>query len=96
MRGFSRIQFEKLYGGDLNSRFFHADRPRNGNRRSEGSAGAVAWLLYSAYLFVAADMYWLRKSLVGSIPLGVLLVLASVARQRMLELPRDRYRRVKR
>lgn len=59
-------------------------------------AGAVAWLLYSAYLFVAADMYWLRKSLIGSIPLGVLLVLASVARQRMLELPHDRYRRVKR
>ena len=58
--------------------------------------GAVAWAVYAGYLFVTADMYWLRKSIVGSIPLGLLLLLASVARQRMLELPHDRYRGVKR
>lgn len=52
-------------------------------------------MFYSAYLFLAADMYWLRKSLIGSIPLGLLLLLLSAARQRMLELPHDRYRRVR-
>ena len=58
--------------------------------------GAVAGVLYSGYLFVTSDMHWLRKSIVGSIHVGLLLLPASVARQRILELPHDRYRGVKR
>ena len=58
--------------------------------------GAVACVLYSGYLFATSDMYWVRKGIFGSIHVGLLLVLASVARQRILELPHDRYRGVKR
>lgn len=67
-------------------------------RNAQGNGlgrGAAAWAFYSAYLFVTSDMYWLRKSLIGSIPLGFLLLLLSAARQRMLEWPHDRYRRVR-
>ena len=58
--------------------------------------GSIAWAIYATYLFVTSDMFWLRKSIIGSIAIGLLLVLVSIARQRMLELPHDRYRGVKR
>ncbi len=58
--------------------------------------GLIAWAIYATYLFVISDMFWLRKSIIGSIFIGLLLVLISIARQRMLELPHDRYRGVKR
>jgi uncharacterized membrane protein len=59
--------------------------------------GAIAWLVYAAWLFVVdPEIATFEKLLVGALVIGAFLLLWSVARQRWLELPRDRYRGVKR
>lgn len=58
--------------------------------------GAVALLIYS---LVMALLHWrpptVREILGGTVLAGLLLLFFSVLRQRLLELPHDRYRSVK-
>ncbi len=58
--------------------------------------GAVGLLIYS---LVMALLHWrpptVREILGGIVLVGALLLFFSVLRQRLLELPHDRYRRVK-
>lgn len=58
--------------------------------------GAVALLIYS---LVMALLHWrpptVREILGGMVVVGLLLLFFSVLRQRLLELPHDRYRSVK-
>lgn len=59
--------------------------------------GLAGWTGYAAYLFVTdpAAASW-QKLLTGAVVIGLVLLLASVLRQRLLEMPHDRYRGVKR
>jgi predicted anti-sigma-YlaC factor YlaD len=59
--------------------------------------GLAGWTGYAAYLFVTdpATATW-EKLLTGAVIIGGVLLLVSVLRQRLLELPHDRYRGVKR
>jgi predicted anti-sigma-YlaC factor YlaD len=58
--------------------------------------GAAVWFVYAVYLFVSEpDQPIWQKLMVGAIVIGLVLILVSVLRQRLLELPHDRYRRVK-
>ena len=58
--------------------------------------GAVVWVVYAIYLFVVEpDQPIWQKLMVGAIVIGLALILISVLRQRLLELPHDRYRGVK-
>lgn len=58
--------------------------------------GLAAWLIYALAMAV---LHWRpptpEEMLGGAIGLGVLLLFISVLRQRLLELPHDRYRSVK-
>lgn len=60
-------------------------------------AGVVVWVAYAVYLFATSPTLpsW-EKLTVGAVVIGLVLLLISVARQRWLELPHDRYRGVKR
>jgi predicted anti-sigma-YlaC factor YlaD len=59
--------------------------------------GFLVWLSYAVYLFVVdPDVANWQKLTVAAIGIGAVLLLVSVARQRWLELPSDRYRGVKR
>lgn len=59
--------------------------------------GLAGWAGYAAWLFVTdpATATW-QKLLTGAVIIGGVLLFVSVLRQRLLELPHDRYRRVKR
>ena len=59
-------------------------------------SGLAVWILYAAYLFVTDPQLatW-EKLLTGAVVIGAALLLISVLRQRLLELPHDRYRGVK-
>jgi len=59
-------------------------------------AGLLAWLAYIAFI-VIKDFRppTLVELIAGAVPVGFLLVFLSVVRERWLELPHDRYRRVK-
>ncbi len=58
--------------------------------------GLGAWVVYA---LVMAVLHWrpptLQELFGGAVGLGVLLLFISVLRQRLLELPHDRYRSVK-
>ena len=59
-------------------------------------SGLAVWILYAAYLFVTDPQLATReKLLTGAVVIGAALLLISVLRQRLLELPHDRYRGVK-
>jgi anti-sigma factor RsiW len=59
-------------------------------------AGLAAWLIYGAAVAISNfRMPTPQEMLAGLIPVGVLLLFISVVRQRLLELPHDRYRRVR-
>jgi anti-sigma factor RsiW len=59
--------------------------------------GALAWLLYA---LVMAVLHWrpptFEEMAAAAIVIGVLLLFGSVFRERLLQLPHDRYRRIKR
>lgn len=59
--------------------------------------GVAGWAGYAAWLFVTdpATATW-QKLLTGAVVIGLVLLLVSVMRQRLLEMPQDRYRGVKR
>lgn len=59
--------------------------------------GLAGWTGYAAWLFVTdpATATW-QKLLTGAVVIGLVLLLVSVLRQRLLEVPHDRYRGVKR
>ncbi len=59
------------------------------------AGGAVAWLLYAAYQFATSPIPPWEKLTISAVLIGLVLLLVSVARQRWLELPHDRYRGVK-
>ena len=71
-----------------------------GTRRSGWlliAAGLAAWAVYAlAILLVNLRPPTLAELMAGAVVLGVVLLFLSVARQRWLEYPKDRYRRVKR
>lgn len=58
--------------------------------------GLTVWILYAVYLFVTDPklLTW-QKLVSGAVVIGFVLLLISVLRQRLLELPLDRYRGVK-
>jgi anti-sigma factor RsiW len=59
--------------------------------------GALAWL---SYALVMAVLNWrpptVEEMVASAIVIGMLLLFGSVFRERLLQLPHDRYRRVKR
>jgi len=58
--------------------------------------GALVWVVYAIYLFaVEADQPVWQKLTIAAVVIGLVLILASVLFQRLLELPHDRYRGVK-
>ena len=58
--------------------------------------GLLGWLVYALYLFVINPPAATPANLIaGAIGIGLICLLVSVARQRWLELPHDRYRGVK-
>ncbi len=58
--------------------------------------GVAVWVAYAVYLFLTApDLLTWQRLTAGAIVIGLVLLLVSVARQRWLELPHDRYRGVK-
>ena len=60
-------------------------------------AGVCAWLLWTAWLFISDRRMPSPQQLIpAAMVIGVILLFASVVRERLLELPHDRYRRVKR
>jgi anti-sigma factor RsiW len=61
------------------------------------AAGLLGWLIYALVLLIVnMRPPTLRELLGGAIVAGVVLLFISVIRQRWLEYPHDRYRRVKR
>jgi predicted anti-sigma-YlaC factor YlaD len=58
--------------------------------------GAAAWLVYA---LVMAILHWrtptVKEMLGGAVLVGLLMLFFSVLRERLLELPHDRYRSVK-
>jgi len=60
------------------------------------SGGLAAWVVYALFM---AMLHWrpptVEEMLGGAVALGVLLLFVSVLRQRLLEIPHDRYRSVK-
>ena len=60
-------------------------------------AAAVGWILYAVYL-VWRNPRWptVSELLAGGVITGLLFVFISVVRQRWLERPHDRYRKVRR
>jgi len=58
--------------------------------------GVAAWLLYA---LVMAILHWrtptFKEMLGGAVVVGLLMLFFSVLRERLLELPHDRYRSVK-
>jgi anti-sigma factor RsiW len=60
-------------------------------------AGFAVWAAYAAYLFVVdPKLATFEKLTTGAMVIGLVLLLISVLRQRLLEMPHDRYRGVKR
>ena len=59
-------------------------------------AGALGIVLVQLYLFWRSGAPLYLKALGGAVGGGLLLLLGSVLRQRILEMPHDRYRGVKR
>ena len=59
------------------------------------AGGAVAWLLYAMYQFATSTVPPWEKLMISAVLIGLALLLVSVARQRWLELPHDRYKGVK-
>ena len=57
---------------------------------------AVIWTIYAAYRFVTQPSIDSGELVVAGAVIGFVLLFISVVRQRLLELPHDRYRRVKR
>jgi len=58
--------------------------------------GLLGWLVYALYLFVIDPPAATPANLIaGAFVIGLACLLVSVARQRWLELPHDRYRGVK-
>jgi anti-sigma factor RsiW len=59
--------------------------------------GLAGWVGYASWLFVTdpATATW-QKLLTGAVVIGLVLLLVSVLRHRLLEMPHDRYRGVKR
>ena len=57
--------------------------------------GAAVWVGYIAYQMATQELRTVHLVL-ATLGLGFILLLASVVRQRCLELPHDRYRRVRR
>ena len=59
-------------------------------------AGVVGWVIYAIYLFVTdPEVPPIEKLVIAAVYIGLFLLFLSVARQRWLELPHDRYRGVK-
>jgi hypothetical protein len=60
-------------------------------------AGVLGWLVYALVLLIVnLRPPTLQEALGGAIVLGLVLLFVSVIRQRWLEYPHDRYRKVKR
>jgi len=60
-------------------------------------AGLLAWLAYAAVLALRSPRWpTVPELLVGAVVVGFVLLFLSVLRQRWLERPHDRYRKVKR
>jgi anti-sigma factor RsiW len=59
------------------------------------TAGAV-WTVYAAYRFLTQPVLDFGELVAAGALIGFVLLLVSVLRQRLLEWPHDRYRRVKR
>ena len=60
-------------------------------------AGFGAWLLWTGWLFIRNWQTPSPEQLIpAAIVIGVVLLFASVVRERLMELPHDRYRRVRR
>ena len=60
-------------------------------------AGIGAWLLWTGWLFIRDWQTPSPEQLIpAAIVIGVVLLFASVVRERLMELPHDRYRRVRR
>jgi Na+/proline symporter len=58
--------------------------------------GVTVWAAYGAYLFLTdPDLLTFEGMTAGAIVIGVVLLFISVLRQRLLELPHDRYKGVK-
>lgn len=58
--------------------------------------GVVAWVIYAVYLFVTAPGVRLfEKLMAGAVVIGLVFLFLSVLRERLLRLPYDRYRGVK-
>ncbi len=58
--------------------------------------GFAVWAIYGVYLFLTdPDLMTFENLSAGAIVVGLALLLISVLRQRLLELPHDRYRGVK-
>jgi anti-sigma factor RsiW len=59
-------------------------------------AGAVLWVGYGLYMFITNPVELTLGNLIaGATVIGVALLFVSVLQQRLLELPQDRYRGVK-
>ncbi len=59
-------------------------------------AGAVLWVSYGLYMFITNPVELTLGNLIaGATVIGVALLFVSVLQQRLLELPKDRYRGVK-
>ncbi len=59
-------------------------------------SGISVWLVYAVYLFVTSPVQLFEKLAVGAVVIGLVLLFVSVLRERLLVLPHDRYRGVKR
>ena len=60
------------------------------------TGGLAVWAAYAVYLFVTApDLLTWPKLTAGAVVIGFVLLVISVARQRWLELPHDKYRGLK-
>ena len=58
--------------------------------------GFAVWAVYGAYLFLSdPDLLTFEGMTAGAIVIGFVLILVSVLRQRLLELPHDRHKGVK-
>jgi predicted anti-sigma-YlaC factor YlaD len=58
--------------------------------------GIAVWAVYGSYLFLTdPDLLTFEGMTIGAIVIGLVLIFVSVLRQRLLELPHDRYKGVK-
>lgn len=58
--------------------------------------GVGVWAVYAVYLFATSPVQLFEKLAAGAVVIGLVLLFVSVLRERLLVLPHDRYRGVKR